>query len=136
MDARIYLLLGSAGLMVLLAMPASAETGKPPPDRATNIIVYGNDPCPKGEGDEIVVCARRPEEERYRIPKELRNTEKDTEARPWPDRAQALEDAARYALPGYCSTVGPSSQASCWVDMIRRWQAERRDMKAQENIAR
>ena len=37
--------------------PAQAE----PPQRVFNLIVYGDDPCPKGEGDEIIVCARKPE---------------------------------------------------------------------------
>ena len=52
-------------LPFLWGLPAQAE----PPQRITNLLVYGDDPCPKGEGDEIVVCARRPESERYRIPK-------------------------------------------------------------------
>jgi len=136
MDMRLPFRACSAGLLLLLAMPASGESGKPPPERATNLIVYGNDPCPRSTSDEIVVCARRPEEERYRIPKELRNVEKDTLARPWADRLQGLEDASRYALPGYCSPVGANSQAGCWESMIRQWQAARRQMKADEAVGK
>ena len=56
-------------LFTATAMPAHA-TDKP--ERITSLIVYGEDPCPQSEGEEIVVCARRPESERYRIPKKLR----------------------------------------------------------------
>ena len=65
----VHALLGLAALAPFLSLaPASAE----PPQRVFNLIVYGDDPCPKGEGDEIIVCARKPESERYRIPKKLR----------------------------------------------------------------
>ena len=136
MAVRLSLRFWSAALLLLVALPAYGEKGSPPPEKATNIIVYGNDPCPQSSSDEIVVCARKPEEERYRIPKDLRDKEQDALSRPWPDRAQGLEEAARYALPGYCSPVGPSSQSGCFEEMIRRWQVERRLMKSEENIAR
>ena len=48
------------------AAPVAATNGTPPPDRIATLVVYGDDPCPRSAGDEIVVCARRPENERYR----------------------------------------------------------------------
>lgn len=113
--------------------PALAANGAPPP-RTTNIVVYGNDPCPRSSNDEIVVCARRPEEDRYRIPKELRDKEEPGRfaERSWVDRAAALDEVSRYALPGYCSPVGADSQIGCWEMMIRQWQAARGEMKAEK----
>ncbi|HJQ15447.1 MAG TPA: hypothetical protein VJ859_00435 [Allosphingosinicella sp.] len=120
--------------LLFASLPAAAESGAPPPPRATNIIVYGNDPCPKGSNDEIVVCARRPEEDRYRIPKELRDKKEPGRfaERSWADRVAALDDASRYALPGYCSPVGADSQIGCWETMIRQWQAARDAIKAEQ----
>ena len=36
------------------------------------VIVYGDDAAPEAVGDEIVVVARLPESDRYRIPESLR----------------------------------------------------------------
>ena len=55
----------------ILTSPLAAETVTPPA-RYTTTTVFGNDACPTPNGDEIVVCARMPESDRYRIPKALR----------------------------------------------------------------
>ncbi len=67
----------AAALMLGTATPALAQDAAPAPaagsERVNLVIVYGDDPCPgSGNGDEIVVCARKGEEERYRIPEPLR----------------------------------------------------------------
>ena len=53
------------------APPPAAETGTMTAIenyRRVTVVVYGDDPCPKAQSpDEIVVCARRPEEERFRL---------------------------------------------------------------------
>lgn len=119
--------------VLLAGLPASApaETGSPP-QRYRALTVYGNDPCPKGEGDEIVVCAREPESERYRIPKRLRKTEEDADARSWSDRVPALEEASRAQRPGSCSTVGAGGATGCTQAMLRAWAAERRAVEADQ----
>ena len=64
-------LLAGAGLAAgLAAIPSAglAQRG----NQISEIIVYGNDPCPRSTDDEVVVCARKPEAERYRIPEKLR----------------------------------------------------------------
>ncbi|MFN3458776.1 MAG: hypothetical protein ACK4Z8_14475, partial [Novosphingobium sp.] len=66
------LLLSSA-----FAAPALAQTDQPLVDpsgeKVNQLIVYGDDPCPKSEGNTITVCARKDEQERFRIPKPLRD---------------------------------------------------------------
>jgi hypothetical protein len=110
----------------LLAVPALAVTG--PPDRESTIVVYGDDPCPQSTNEdgeeEIVVCARRPEEERYRIPAPLRQTEPAEVS--WASRVEALEDSSRHMRPNSCSVVGSYGQTGCTQEMIRQWYAERR----------
>ncbi|TVV76309.1 hypothetical protein [Sphingomonas solaris] len=121
----------SALLLLTAASAAHADTAAATPARQSALIVYGNDPCPKGEGDEIVVCAREPESERYRIPKKLRKTKPDeTGARSWSDRVPVLEEASRPQRPNSCTTVGASGQTGCTQAMLRQWFAERRAVEA------
>ena len=48
--------------------------------------------------DEIVVCARRPDDERYRIPEPLRRSERRTEAS-WSSHAAELDEIQRDTRP-------------------------------------
>ena len=60
-----------------LALPGSRSPPRPAlaqRARVSEIIVYGTDPCPRSTDDDVVVCARRPEAERFRIPEVLRET--------------------------------------------------------------
>ena len=107
------------------AIPAPAEAQNVP-ERETSLIVYGDDPCPApGDDEEIVVCARKPEEERYRIPAPLRRGEELSE-RSWSSQAAELEDAQRDTRPNSCSVVGSYGQTGCVQQMLREWAAERR----------
>jgi hypothetical protein len=122
-----------APALVLALLPAAAPAqSTPPPARTTSLTVYGNDPCPKGEGDEIVVCAREPESERYRIPKRFRQKPADeASGRSWSDRVAVVEEASRPARPNSCSAVGANGQSGCTQAMLRQWFAERRAAKAE-----
>jgi hypothetical protein len=115
--------------LALLASVASAESAAPPA-RTTSITVYGDDPCPKGEGDEIVVCAHEPESERYRIPKRFRQKPEDeSSSRSWTDRVATVEEAGRASRPNSCSPVGANGQSGCTQAMLRQWFAEKRAAK-------
>jgi hypothetical protein len=120
-----FLLLPS--LLVAGLLPPNAATAAPIEKRTINLIVYGNDPCPKGVGDEIVVCARRPEGERYRIPKSLRDKPKtDAPSTSWASRWQGLEEQSRFTRPDSCSPVGTGGQTGCTQAMLHQWWLERR----------
>jgi hypothetical protein len=113
----------SATALTLLPAPAGAQD-----EKVRRLVVYGRDPCPRAQsGDEIVVCARRPETERYRIPKELRDsaTRDDPESTSWAARAEALEYVGRTGIQS-CSTVGPGGVSGCWNEMVRAWRRDRR----------
>ncbi|WP_293781355.1 hypothetical protein [Sphingosinicella sp.] len=119
--------LGAALLALVCVSPAHAEA----PNRITNITVYGDEPCPKGDGDEIVVCAREPEGEQYRIPKRLRETKKnDPPSQSWTARVRTLDEASRPMMPNSCSAVGSGGQTGCTMEMLRQWFAERQAAKA------
>lgn len=114
---RLMLLLTLAA-SPLAAAPVRAESAPPPP-RVSTLLVYGNDPCPRSSGDEIVVCARQPESERYRIPKALRkrayNAARDGS---WAGTAKVLENVSRQGIPGSCSPNGSYGQTGCFRRFI------------------
>ena len=125
MKAALFLaVLAAASAAALLPAPADAQ-GQ---ERIRRLVVYGSDPCPRAaNGDEIVICARRPETERYRIPQELRDQadEDDPESTSWAVRAEALEYVGRTGIQS-CSTVGPGGVSGCWNELVRAWRKDRR----------
>lgn len=120
-----------ARLLILTALlaaaaPALAQDGpSSPPARESQIEVYGQDPCPQSTDDEIVVCHRRPEEERYRIPAPLRHSNDRTE-QGWGARAETMDEVSREVLPNSCSVIGSYGQSGCQQAFIRQWYASRR----------
>jgi hypothetical protein len=120
-----------ARLLILTALfaaaaPALAQDGAAsPPARESQIEVYGQDPCPQSTEDEIVVCHRRPEEERYRIPAPLRHSNDRTE-QGWGARAETMDEVSREVLPNSCSVIGSYGQSGCQQAFIRQWYASRR----------
>ncbi|HYG47980.1 MAG TPA: hypothetical protein VD846_08560 [Allosphingosinicella sp.] len=113
----------SAAAVALLPAPAAAQQ-----EKVRRLVVYGTDPCPRSaEPDEVIVCARRPETERYRIPRELRDTATadDPESTSWAARAESLEYVGRTGIES-CSTVGSAGVSGCWNEMVRAWRRDRR----------
>lgn len=117
---------GAAWLAATLPyLPVAAQPAAGPEEKVSRLIVYGNDPCPRGSGDEIVVCARRPDAERYRIPENLREPEPGPEGDSWAVQARSLEYVGRTGIQS-CSTVGPGGFTGCWEQMMRIAREERR----------
>ena len=119
-------------LIALLAPASVAAQPAPPPQRILNLTVYGEDPCPKSEGDEIVVCARRPESERYRIPKKLREKPAVAGGPGWGSQVATMEQVQRNTTPMGCSPIG-GANTGCYAQMMAQWFAERRRMQSQAN---
>jgi len=113
---------------VLTAAAAPALAADPPPsepNKITTLVVYGDDPCPRSNDEEIVVCAREPESERYRIPKKLRRAKPDAAQRSWGDRVQVLEMVGRQGTPNSCSPIGSNGQSGCMAQFLRQAREER-----------
>lgn len=118
---------------VLLVVPLMAAflpvaaLAADPPARTVTTTVYGTDPCPRPKGDEIIVCGREPEGERYRIPKRFRSgprVESGASAS-WASRVAGLEDAQRFTRPNSCSAIGSNGQTGCTQAMLQQWFRER-----------
>ena len=122
MKAALSLIAAAAALAAGLAAPAAAQGGP-----ISHVTVYGRDPCPRGAGgEEIVICARKPESERYRIPQEIRNQPStDPASQSWANKAESLEYVGRTGIQS-CSTVGPGGFTGCLSQMIRDARTERR----------
>ncbi|MBV8972738.1 MAG: hypothetical protein JO290_10650 [Sphingomonadaceae bacterium] len=118
--------------------PAAAPAGQrntPPARVELHVAVYGNDPCPKGEGDEIVVCARLPESERYRIPKRLREEKADErKEQSWVARSRVIDQAGAENRPDSCSPVGSGGQTGCFQKFMRDARDQREADKAAADV--
>jgi len=114
-------------LVALAAGSAGVARVAEPDERVQTLVVYGNDPCPQGDDGSIVVCARKPESERYRIPKPLRNKPVVAAAggQAWASKVQTLDAASRAILPNSCSPIGTNGYTGCTLAMLRQWYAER-----------
>ncbi|MDB5682433.1 MAG: hypothetical protein JWM75_131 [Sphingomonas bacterium] len=129
--------LSAALLTGLLAAPTLAQPAADPPrespaERASTLIVFGDDPCPRSSGQEIVVCARLPESERYRVPKRFRGKRADAPAPDsWTSRVSELETVSRAGLPNSCSVVGSGGQTGCYAQFLRQAREERRQAEAE-----
>jgi hypothetical protein len=115
-----------AGAALLVSAPAAAQgsAAASADPKISTMIVYGDDPCPPSTDDTIVVCARKKEAERYRIPEALRGDPNDPTNQAWATRAQALEYAGRSGI-GSCSPVGPGGASGCFNQIVRQARAER-----------
>lgn len=104
-------------LLIATAPAAAQETADQPSAmevyRQRTVTVYGDDPCPVAQSpDEVVICARRPEEERYR----LRIVEPEPGERTTQGGAARLNGADSTRLAGgagTCTTVGPNGPMGC-----------------------
>lgn len=123
-----------------LACPAAAQD-----DSANNmnlVIVYGNDACPVSKGDEITVCARKPESERYRIPEGLRD-HPSPQNEAWTNRVTSYERVGAAGTQS-CSAVGAGGWTGCMHNFIANAYAEKKssadthfsDLVAQERQKR
>ena len=102
--SKLLLSAAAATLVAALALPAGPALAQR--SKVSEIIVYGTDPCPRSTDDDVVVCARRPEAERFRIPELLRETGTLQERQSWTKQAEGLATAGATGI-GSCSAVGP-----------------------------
>ena len=121
---RLTFMIGAAAVVLtgdfaVLPTPAAAQ------NNIAEIIVYGNDPCPRSTDDQVVVCARRPESERYRIPERYRPAGPPQASQSWANKAKVIEtvgDTGTFS----CSPVGPGGYTGCLTQVINEARQQRK----------
>ncbi|MBA3668294.1 MAG: hypothetical protein H0W65_11345 [Sphingomonas sp.] len=113
-----FLTLAAASLAV--ALPALvAPTPALAQNRVREIEVFGNDPCPRSTDDDIIVCARKSEKDRYRIPEKLRQSGSYQSRQSWANRAIAFESYGKTGINS-CSAVGPGGFTGCTEQLTKQ----------------
>lgn len=106
-----------------LASPAAAQNAEAEADTVNMVIVYGDDACPQSTPDQIVVCARQSESERYRIPEALRFSD-DPANEAWANRVEKLEMIGDFGALS-CSPAGLGGFTGCTQEMIKKAYADK-----------
>lgn len=110
-------------LALAVAVPAGAQNQGG--DRVRMAIVYGDDEVAPPQGDEIVVVARLPEDERFRIPEALRFSD-DPENMAWARRVERLDLVGNFGTMS-CSTAGAGGFTGCTQQLINAFYADKRE---------
>jgi hypothetical protein len=105
-------------LAAVAPLPAGAQPTNEPRQQVRQVVVFGNDPCPQSTADEVVVCARRPETERYRL-RDRTSPPSPTDRRSALQRDQELREVSATGIDS-CSPVGPGGQTGCLQQQINR----------------
>ena len=116
--------LAIAGGYAALPAPAVAQSN------VAEIIVYGDDPCPRSTEDQVVVCARRPEAERYRIPPKYRPSGPPQVSESWANKSKVLETVGDTGINS-CSPVGPGGFTGCLAKVIKQAREQRKQQAEQ-----
>lgn len=109
-----------------VAVPGAERAG-PDDIRVNQLIIYGDDPCPQStDPNEVIVCARLPDEDRFRIPPNLREDPNHPSRQSWANRAIELQYVGRSGTDS-CSTAGAGGFTGCFVQLANQARAERRN---------
>lgn len=107
----------------LLAFPAQAQDQAG--DRVNQLVIYGDDACPQSSAEEIVVCARKDEGDRYRIPETLRSGSLgDAKNQGWSERVKSYEYVGASGTSS-CSPTGAGGFTGCTQALLRQAYAEK-----------
>jgi hypothetical protein len=133
---RVHLDTAAAALAAFAAIPAfaqqpgvavpGAQSAGPDDVRVNQLIVYGDDPCPQSQDpNEVTVCARLPENDRFRIAPNLREDPNAPNRQSWANRATELSYVGRAGTES-CSTAGNGGFTGCFAQLANQARAERR----------
>ncbi len=119
--AKWWMMAALATAIPVLSTPAQAQNAV----QDGVLVIYGQDKCPtNADGEEIVVCVRRNEAERFRIPQELRQLEVTPQNESWAARVESTLEAGDSGI-GSCSAVGVGGASGCFGQAADRNRALR-----------
>lgn len=109
-------------LLAAIAAPAAAQGED---EKVNMVIVYGEDACPPSTAEEITVCARKDESERFRIPQSLRQSD-DPANVAWSQRVERYEAVGAFGAMS-CSPTGAGGFTGCTQALIDAAYGEKRE---------
>lgn len=112
-------------LLALGAVPHGAIAAEPAAEKVNQLIVYGSDVCPPSTDEQITVCARKGEGERFRIPEDLRDNPNAMANQAWTERVKAYETVGATGINS-CSATGSGGASGCMAQLIHAAYAERK----------
>lgn len=105
------------GAVMLSASPAAAqERGA---DRFNMVIAFSEEECPAARDQEVVICEILVEEERYRIPSNLRFSD-STENVAWSRRVDKIRYVGEFGAMS-CSPAGAGGFTGCTQQFVDAW---------------
>ena len=118
-----------ASMAIMLSLPAVVQaqetaTVQAGDEKINQLIIYGDDKCPESAGDEIVVCARMDEADRFRIPSSLRGDPNDPRNQAVSERIKAYEYVGASGTMS-CSPSGAGGFTGCGLKAIDQAYAEK-----------
>lgn len=117
------LTLASALALGSLSVPADAQI------RQRVVEVFGADKCPEGSREEIIVCAPKPESDRFRLPTTLREAAVAAADRESQESRVDEMVALGRSGPGSCGVQGPGAFTGCFQRLVEGNKAERNALK-------
>lgn len=105
-------------------MAQSEVVTAPTGERINQLIIYGDDKCPVSQDEEIVVCARMDEGDRFRIPENLRGDPNNLKNEAWANRVSAYEYVGRSGTMS-CTPTGAGGFTGCGLAEINKAYAEK-----------
>ncbi len=122
-------LMTAAAAAVAIAGFSAVPSAAVAQSRNAEILVYGTDPCPRSTDDEVVVCRRLPETQRYRIAEELRSTGSRQARQAWVNQSRTLQTVGATGTNS-CSAVGPGGHTGCVLQEIEVARQQRQEQAA------
>lgn len=117
-----------AAALAAIAVSAAAAAQDEAGEKVNMIIVYGDDTCPEPGPGEITVCARKAENERYRIPEDLRLSDSPQNTA-WTQRVESYEMVGAFGTMS-CDPAGAGGFTGCTQQMISAAYKDRADRSA------
>lgn len=97
------------------------------------VTIYGDDPCPASNGQEIVVCRRAPRNEQFRIPRDLRESEAPPQALGGTAVAAVNSTGGNGVQVQSCNAIGAGVNAGCFKQQADAWRAQKQAEKQELN---
>jgi hypothetical protein len=93
-------------------------------DKVTTVMVFGDDECRQSTPGELTICVRMDEQERYRIPEALRQSDNPANES-WSNKVRAYEAVGDFG-PLSCTPIGGGGDLGCTAKFIEAAYEERR----------